>query len=236
MSDPFIEYLVTSGWNTVPSITAGLEGSGLPVPDSAYLQSTFSRADWNQAHRLAEALQDRFKDAAFGATTVYGPMLIPDPAKLDTRAAIPTEIRADQTEVTRADFVEKALREGVSIVEPGTDWTLVVSVTSPEGPALGSHADIVDDADPRYFLVCGCDTRALMVRQAWGAATLQCGQTMPNCERRASWTFSLFPGEGMTGDRVASGTVLHGAVRHRLGSAHRGIKSARVCPTLTVDA
>ncbi|WP_054813908.1 hypothetical protein [Nocardia arizonensis] len=235
MPDPFVEYLAESGWNSLTSVRAGLEDAGLPVPDARYLRETFTAADWKQAHRLADALGERFAKARFAEDVTYGPVLIPDPARLDVRAAVPRELRVDQVEVRTADFVDDALPEGVSVTDEGMDWTLAVSVVSSAGIAAGSYNDIVGEQDPHYFVVDGSDTRDLMIRQVWGARTLQCGREMPDCEQRESWTFSLFPGEGLLDGRAASGTVLHGTVRHRLGRADRGIKSARACPALLVE-
>ncbi|MFB7716252.1 hypothetical protein [Nocardia sp. NPDC056100] len=235
MREPFVTDLAASGWNELASVRDGLHAAGLPIPDEKYLRGAFSAADWKQAHRLADTLRDRFAKARFADTVDYGPVLIPDPDRLDVRGAVDPAVRADQTEVTTPDFVDDKLPDGVSVATAGADWTLAVSLVGPAGLALGSYLDITEDADPDFYVVEGTDTRDLMIRQLWGALTLQCGTEMPDCENRASWTFSLFPGEGLLGEQAASGTVLHGTVRHRLGRRDRGIKSTRVRPALLVD-
>ncbi|WP_211370287.1 hypothetical protein [Nonomuraea turkmeniaca] len=73
-----------------------------------------------------------------------------------------------------------------------------------------------------------------MIRQLWGARVLQGGRDLPDCEANERWTFTLFPGEGLTGGLAESGTVLKGKVRFRLGKPDRGIGSARVAPAIAV--
>jgi hypothetical protein len=101
---------------------------------------------------------------------------------------------------------------------------MVATVTGAYGPSLGSHNRIVD-GPAASFTVAGMDTRALMIRQLWGAGVLQSNQR---------WTGTLFPGEGLTDDQAESGTVLKGKVRFRLGKPDRGIGSARVAPAIAV--
>jgi hypothetical protein len=82
--------------------------------------------------------------------------------------------------------------------------------------------------------VTGTDTRRLMIRQIWGARVLQSGCELPDCESNRRWTFTLFPGEGLTDGCAESGTVLNGKVRFRLGKPDRGIGSARVAPAIAI--
>jgi len=63
---------------------------------------------------------------------------------------------------------------------------------------------------------------------------LQSGPRLPDCEANDRWTFTLFPGEGLTDGFAESGTVLKGKVRFRLGKPDRGISSARVAPAIAV--
>lgn len=74
-----------------------------------------------------------------------------------------------------------------------------------------------------------------MTRQLWGARVLQCGETPPDCEHNARWTFTHFPGEPLVDGLAESGTVLKSKVRFRLGKADRGIGSARVAPALAIS-
>lgn len=116
---------------------------------------------------------------------------------------------------------------------PGRAWTMVATVTGPYGIALGSYTAVADAA-AEAFTVGGIDTRGLMIRQVWGARVLQGGRRLPDCEANDRWTFTLFAGEKLTDGLAASGTVLHGKVRFRLGNPTRGIGSARVAPAIAI--
>ena len=69
-------------------------------------------------------------------------LLVPDPARLDTRAAVDPTTRLDQLGTASADVVDPRLPEGRLGVRPGPAWTLIATVTGAYGPALGSHNDI----------------------------------------------------------------------------------------------
>lgn len=229
-----IELLVKSGWNTCASVREGLGAAGLPVPTAAYLEKAISAKRWKRARRAVDALRGHFKDARFADEATYGVLLVPDPAKLDTRGAVDPAMREDQVGKPTADVVDKALPAGALPVRPGTDWTPVATITGAAGLHFGSYADIRDGHGVKAFTVDGVDTRDLMVRQIWGARVLQSGGEPPDCEVGGGWTFTLFPGEELTGGRAASGTVLHGKVRFRLGRPDRGIAVVRVCPALLI--
>lgn len=144
-----------------------------------------------------------------------------------------SETRRDQLGVEVTDVYDKRLSSGHLGIDSGRAWTMVATVTGSYGPALGSYKDIVD-ASPSEFRVNGIDTRDLMTRQIWGARVLQSGQNLPDCEANERWTFTLFPGEGLSESLAESGTVLHGKVRFRLGKPDRGIGSARVAPAIVI--
>ena len=55
---------------------------------------------------------------------------------------------------------------------------------------------------------------------------MQSGRDLPDSDLNPRWTFTLFPGEGLTDACAESGTVLHGKVRFRLGKPDRGIGPA----------
>jgi len=141
--------------------------------------------------------------------------------------------RTDQLGGATSDVVDPRLGAGQLCVEPGAAWTLVATVTGAYGPALGSYAEVTG-ADAGRFTVDGVDVRDLMIRQVWGARVLQSGPRLPDCETNDRWTFTLFPGEGLTDGFAESGTVLKGKVRFRLGKPDRGISSARVAPAIAV--
>lgn len=109
----------------------------------------------------------------------------------------------------------------------------MATVTGAYGPALGSYTEVIG-ADAEQFAIDGVDVRELMIRQMWGARVLQSGASLPDCEANDRWTFTLFPGEGLTDGLAASGTVLKEKVRFRLGKPNRGISSARVAPAIAV--
>jgi hypothetical protein len=68
----------------------------------------------------------------------------------------------------------------------------------------------------------------------WGARVLQRGPNLPDCEANDRWTFTLFAGEKLIDGCAASGTVLKGRVRFRLGKPTRGIGSARIAPAIAI--
>ncbi|WP_394825644.1 hypothetical protein [Pendulispora albinea] len=230
-----IAELVESGWNTCRSIRDGLTRAGLPLPTAAYLRRTFTRSEWERAARAVEALREHFEDAKFADQASFGILLVPDHEKLDTRGAIDWSMRRGQwtSKGATEDFVDERLPPGKIVVPGGRDWSLVATVTGTAGIHVGSYDTIVG-APRERFLVGDVDTRAQMVRQIWGARVLQSGTVLPDSNERDVWTFTLFPGEGLTGGEAASGTVLHGKVRFRLGRADRGISSVRVCPAILV--
>ncbi len=233
LSHDEIAKLAESGWNACASIREGLERAGLPVPTAEYLRKTFKAAQWDRALRATQALREHFKDASFADQATFGVLLVPDLNKLDTRGALDETIRRGQMPGGSADFVDRRLPAGKIAVKGGRDWSLVATITGTAGIFLGSYNEIIQGpADS--FSVQGIDTRTLMVRQIWGARVLQCGTTLPDSSDRDTWTFTLFPGEELTDGNAASGTILHGKVRFRLGQTHRRISSVRVCPALVI--
>jgi hypothetical protein len=228
-----IETLAVSGWVRCLSIRKGLEQAGLPVPNADYLSKAFSATVWRRAERASAALQAQFADARFADQAVFGLLLVPDPARLDTRSSIDPDLRADQTEITAPDVFDDRLPEGTMVVPPGADWNLVATITGEAGVNLGSYNDI-RAAPADAFTVDGVDTRATMCRQLWGARVLQSGDEPPDSPDRERWTFTIFAGEPLVNGEAESGTVLHGRVRFRLGRPDRGIASVRACPALVI--
>jgi len=205
----------------------------LPAPTPTYLAKAFPSEHWNRAHRAASALKEQFRQARFFDEADIGVVLVPDPKKLDTRGAVEPTIRRDQVEDPN-DFVDPRLPIGQLPIPAGRDWTMVVTVAGAAGLSLGSY-DAIRARPVADFTVDGVDTRTLMIRQIWGARVLQMGREPPDSNARPTWTFTLFPGEKPVDGEVASGTVLHGRVRFRLGRADRGISSVRVCPALIIE-
>ena len=231
--DSQIAELAASGWAQCPSVADAVTGSGLPPVNAAYLQKAFTAEQWHASEVAVSALRDRFSADRFADEVSWGLVLVPDPDRLDTRGPMAAAVRRDQLGSATADVVDPRLPAGRLGVPPGAAWTLVATVAGAFGPALGSYAEVTG-ADAVRFTVDGVDVRDLMIRQVWGARVLQNGASLPDCEVNDRWTFTLFPGEGLTDDLAESGTVLKGKVRLRLGKPNRGISSARVAPAIAV--
>lgn len=231
--DEQIGRFADSGWIRCESIRDGLERAKLPVPTARYLERAFSSEEWKRAGEAVAALRARFEEARFGRESTFGVLLVPDSTKLDTRGAIDPSMRRDQSEERLVDHVDPRMPKGKLITRTGKDWTLVATITGPAGIFLGSHDEIAG-GEAAGYTVQGVDTRGSMVRQVWGARVLQAGTDLPDSTVQKTWTFTLFPGEGPTDGCAASGTILHGKVRFRLGRTDRRISSARVCPAIVV--
>ncbi|MEO3867926.1 hypothetical protein ABGB18_03755 [Nonomuraea sp. B12E4] len=228
-----IARLAASGWARCASVAGTVRAAGLPAISRVYLEQTFGDDLWARAEHAVCALREHFASARFADETIYGVLLVPDPRCLDTRRPVPPGTRRDQLGTPTADVFDDRLAAGVLGVPGELPWTPVATVTGAYGPSLGSHNQVVN-GQAEAFTVGGADTRALMIRQLWGARVLQCGADLPDCETNQRWTFTLFPGEGLVDGMAESGTVLKGKVRFRLGRADRGIGSARVAPALAL--
>lgn len=231
--DEQIELLINSGWSRCGSVAAAVRAAALPVVTSSYLKTAFSAGQWQAAEHAAGALRDHFKASRFADEVSYGVVLVPDPAKFDTRRSMDPAVRQDQLGKATADVFDERLPIGCLGVQPGCPWTLVVTVAGAYGPSCGSFNDVVG-AKASAFTVAGFDTRRWMIRQIWGARVLQSGSQLPDCEANSRWTFTLFPGEALCDGLAESGTILKGRVRFRLGKPDRAIGSARVAPALVV--
>jgi hypothetical protein len=222
--------LSQSGWARCPSVAEAVGAAGLPAVTPTYLQAAFGDETWDSAEASVAALRTHFASARFAEEAEYGVLLVPDPAKLDTRRSMPTDVREDQL-ATPGDVFDPRLPDGALPIPAGTAWTMVATITGPMGISLGSYQHITG-ATADAFTVLGTDTRTLMTRQIWGARVLQSGSSLPDSSTNQRWTFTLFPGEPLTDEQAESGTVLHGRVRFRLGRPDRAIGPARVTPTL----
>jgi hypothetical protein len=229
-----IARLATSGWARCPSVAQAVVHAGLPAITARFLDDAFSAAQWKVAEKATVALTEHFKHARFAEETTFGVLLVPDPRKLDTRQAMGPEARRDQLGRQVPDLFDIRLSSGTLGISTGRDWSLVVTVVGRYGIALGSYYDVVR-APAEAYRIDRHDTRTLMIRQIWGARVLQCGADLPDCEANEHWTFTLFPGEGLTDGCAESGTILKGRVRFRLGKANRGIGSARLAPALAIS-
>jgi hypothetical protein len=228
-----IARLASSGWARCPSVAQAVAQAGLPAITARFLDDAFSAAQWKAAERATVALAEHFKHARFAEEATFGVLLVPDPQKLDTRQAVRPETRRDQLGRQVPDVFDVRLSSGALGIRGGRDWSLVVTVVGQYGIALGSYHDVVR-APAEAYRIDGHDTRPLMIRQIWGARVLQCGDELPDSEANQHWTFTLFPGEGLTNRCAESGTILKGRVRFRLGKPNRGIGSARVAPALAI--
>ncbi len=210
-----------------------MAGAGLPPITAGYLQKAFTAEQWHAADVAVSALRDSFSATRFADEVTYGTVLVPDPDRLDTRGPMDPAVRRDQLGSVTVDVVDPRLPAGRLGVPPGAAWTLVATVTGAYGPAFGSYTEVTC-ADTDRFTIDGIDVRELMIRQVWGARVLQSGASLPDCEANDRWTFTLFPGDGLTDGLAESGTVLKSKVRFRLGKPDRSISSARVAPAIAV--
>ena len=227
-----ISRLAESGWSSCASVARAVAAAGLPAITPDYLDHTFDLSQWDSAEAAVTALGQHFGSARFADEVEYGVLLVPDPARLDTRGPMPPVVREDQLQ-TAGDVFDERLPAGVLGIGSAVPWSIVVTVTGVAGLSLGSH-DNVANGPAGDFTVLGTDTRKLMIRQLWGARVLQSGRRLPDCEANPSWTFTLFPGEPLTDGCAESGTVLKGRVRFRLGRTDRKIGPARVAPAIAV--
>ena len=131
--DEQIVLLAASGWSQCDSIAAALADAGLPPVTAQYLGDMFSADHWKTAEAVTAALREHFSDARFAEETTYGVLLVPDPAKLDTRRAMSPDVRHDQLGRLAPDVFDERLPPGTLGISPGQDWTLVATVTGPMG-------------------------------------------------------------------------------------------------------
>lgn len=221
------------GWVTNPWIRELVEAVGLPEP-IAFLGDALTAEHWRAAERVVVGLRSRFAGHRFAEVVDWGVLLIPQPGYLDTREAIPAEVRSAQHPGLREDFLDPALPAGADLTSPDSPGAVFASVIGRYGFAAGSYDDITGASASEYTVV-GFDTRIAMTRQLWGARLLQSPVGLiPDSDYNDVWTFTLFPGEALAGGRAASGTVLKGRVRFRRGKTNRGIGSARVAPAVPV--
>ena len=227
-----LEYLANSGWVAHTSVANHLLSHGVPVPNQDFLTIAFDPSVWEDVEKACGLLADHFRKCRFAESVTFGPLLVPNPRLFDVRSAAPKHVRESQPEITQPDFVANTLPSGADATDAESPWTLFAAAISDAGLAMGSY-EHVQASESDMFTVAGFDTRTLMTRQLWASVVLQ-NLKVPDSELRDTWTFTLFAGEQPVGDKVISGTVLHGQVRQRLGKANRGISSARVRPALKI--
>jgi hypothetical protein len=225
--------LAESGWARCPSVAKAVADAGLAPVSIPYLAEVISERQWQEAEQLTAAMGEHFREARFAGEARFGVVLVPDPARFDTRGALDPAVRHDQLGMRIDDAFDERMPEGVLGIPAGRDWTPVVTVTGHYGISAGSYHQ-VRSAPDEAFTVLGHDTRTLMIRQVWGARVLQGGADLPDSEANHHWTFTLFPGEPLTDGNAESGTVLKGRIRFRLGRPDRGIGPARVAPAVAV--
>ena len=226
--------LESSGWLTNGPLRDLLARAGLASP-AEVVGAGLSEAQWVRAGEKIDRLRERFGGCRFAEEVEYGLLVVPAPEYLDTRGAVPHEVRRGQYPALVEDFVDPALGPGAEASGGALElrgWRLYIAVVSERGISAGSY-EAISSAPSENFEVDGFDTRRLMTRRLWGARLLQASDgAIPDSDLSGRWTFTLFPGEPLTQGRAASGTVLKGKVRFRLGKPNRGIGSARVSPAL----
>lgn len=116
--DEQIALLVASGWSQCDSVAAALAEAGLPAVTARYLGDMFSAEQWKTAETVTAALQEHFSEARFAEETTYGVLLVPDPAKLDTRRAMSPDVRRDQLGSPTPDVFDERLTPGTLGIGP----------------------------------------------------------------------------------------------------------------------
>ncbi|MDR6866051.1 hypothetical protein J2Y69_000636 [Microbacterium resistens] len=232
--DRQIALLNDSGWIANPVIRGLLAEAGLPSPVE-HLAAATDDQWWGRAEAAVSALEQHLAGFRFAPDVEYGLLLVPSPTHLDTRGRMPIEVRQSQNPDLGEDFVDDALGAGADVSQPGTSWSAFASITGRYGISAGSYDDITAEAS--RLVIDGIDTRTAMTRQLWGARLLQAANrgVVPDSDINDTWTFTLFPGEPLNAGQAASGTVLKGRVRFRLGKTDRGIGSARVAPAIPLN-
>lgn len=226
-----------SGWVSNRPLRSLLDQAGLTSPVEV-VAAGISQEQWARAGESIDRLRERFGRYRFAEEVEYGLLVVPVPDRLDTRGALPRQVREGQNSGLGEDFVDPALGPGVNLSGGALElegWRLYITAVSERGISAGSY-ETISAAQRQDFEIDGFDTRRLMTRQLWGARLLQSPHgVVPDSDLGSIWTFTLFPGEPLVDGRAVSGTVLKGKVRFRLGKTNRGIGSARVSPALPVQ-
>ena len=225
-----------SGWVSNRPLRSLLDQAGLTSPVEV-VAAGISQEQWARAGESIDRLRERFGRYRFAEEVEYGLLVVPVPDRLDTRGALPRQVREGQNSGLGEDFVDPALGPGVDLSGGALElegWRLYITAVSERGISAGSY-ETISAAQRQDFEIDGFDTRRLMTRQLWGARLLQSPHGVVPDSDLGIWTFTLFPGEPLVDGRAVSGTVLKGKVRFRLGKTNRGIGSARVSPALPVQ-
>jgi len=226
-----------SGWVSNRPLRSLLDQAGLTSPVEV-VAAGISQEQWARAGEANERRLERFGIFSSVVEVEYGLLVVPVPDRLDTRGALPRQVREGQNSGLGEDFVDPALGPGVDLSGGALElegWRLYITAVSERGISAGSY-ETISAAQRQDFEIDGFDTRRLMTRQLWGARLLQSPHgVVPDSDLGSIWTFTLFPGEPLVDGRAVSGTVLKGKVRFRLGKTNRGIGSARVSPALPVQ-
>ena len=225
-----------SGWVSNRPLRSLLDQVGLTSPVEV-VAAGMSQEQWARVGESIDRLRERFGRYRFAEEVEYGLLVVPVPDRLDTRGALPRQVREGQNSGLGEDFVDPALGPGADLSGGALEldgWRLYITAVSERGISAGSY-ETISAAQRQDFEIDGFDTRRLMIRQLWGARLLQSPSgVVPDSDLGSVWTFTLFPGEPLVEGRAVSGTVLKGKVRFRLGKTNRGIGSARVSPALPV--
>lgn len=225
-----------SGWVSNRPLRSLLDQVGLTSPVEV-VAAGMSQEQWARAGESIDRLRERFGRYRFAEEVEYGLLVVPVPDRLDTRGALPRQVREGQNSGLGEDFVDPALGPGADLSGGALEldgWRLYITAVSERGISAGSY-ETISATQRQDFEIDGFDTRRLMIRQLWGARLLQSPSgVVPDSDLGSVWTFTLFPGEPLVEGRAVSGTVLKGKVRFRLGKTNRGIGSARVSPALPV--
>ena len=107
--------LESSGWLTNGPLRDLLARAGLASP-AEVVGAGLSEAQWVRAGEKIDRLRERFGGCRFAEEVEYGLLVVPAPEYLDTRGAVPHEVRRGQHPALVEDFVDPALGPGAATV------------------------------------------------------------------------------------------------------------------------
>jgi hypothetical protein len=130
--DEQIARLAASGWCQCRSVARAIAAAGIAPITAEYLGDVFSAEQWKTAETVIAALRKHFSGARFADETTFGVLLVPDPAKLDTRRSMSPDVRYDQLGHATADVFDERLTAGTLGIGQG-HWSRSPPSSVPTG-------------------------------------------------------------------------------------------------------
>ena len=103
-----------SGWVSNRPLRSLLDQAGLTSPVEV-VAAGMSQEQWARAGESIDRLRERFGRYRFAEEVEYGLLVVPVPDRLDTRGALPRQVREGQNSGLGEDFVDPALGPGVDL-------------------------------------------------------------------------------------------------------------------------